>query len=206
MSEKITDSYFTIASRASYEFKVKGSRFIGIGVPVENEDDALTALNDIRKKEFSATHHCYAYTVGIESEKFKYSDDGEPNGTAGRPIYNAIVGRKIQNILVVVVRYYGGTKLGTGGLTRAYTQATIDMLNKANIVEKLICEQLSFSIPFSFYDRMMRIINAGKFTILSQDFAEEVSMEIEIRKSKVEQFITEFIEITGGKIEIERNG
>jgi len=202
MPEDITDSYLTLDAPCSQEIKIKGSRFIGLGHSVATVDDAMAILDDIRKREYAATHHCFAYTVGLESETFKYSDDGEPNGTAGRPIYNAIIGRELKNTLVVVVRYFGGTKLGTGGLTRAYTQATIEMLDKAAIVERLICDRLNFTIPFTYYDRLMRIIHAGNFEIIKQDFAEDVALTIDIRKSRTEAFREQLTEMTGGQIDI----
>ncbi|MCK5127874.1 MAG: YigZ family protein [candidate division Zixibacteria bacterium] len=204
MSENITDSFITLASEAENEIKIKASRFIGMGFPISDVAEAKTILADIRKKHYTANHHCYAYTAGIENEQFKYSDDGEPNGTAGIPIYRVITGRNIKNILAVVVRYFGGTKLGTGGLTRAYSQATMDMLEQASLVERLICDRLSFSLPFSLYDRLMRIINTDKFEIINQEFADDVSVVLEIRKSKTNKFIEQMTELTGGKIIIEK--
>ena len=206
MPEDFIDSYRTLASPAEHEIKIKGSRFIALGFPATDESEALSHLEQIRKKEFSATHHCFAYTVGIDKEVFKYSDDGEPTGTAGKPIYLALTGRELKNVIAIVVRYFGGTKLGTGGLTRAYAQATIEMLDKAEIVERFICDTLSFTIPFQLYDRLLRIIHTGQYTIANQEFAEDVSMVIEIRKSKTDLFRNQLIELSGGKIVIEKNG
>ena len=206
MSEIIRDSYRTLGGRASFEIKIKGSRFIALGYPVATPEEALDILDSVRKKEFAATHHCYAWTVGIDEERFKYSDDGEPSGTAGRPIYQAITGRELANVLVIVVRYYGGTKLGTGGLTRAYGGAAAEMLDGADIVERLICDRLGFSIPFTVYDRVMRLISRGNYVITRQDFADRVSLEIEIRKSQTADFEAQLTELTGGKVDIHRNG
>jgi uncharacterized YigZ family protein len=206
MSESIVDSYKTLGEICRHEIKIKGSRFIALGYPAESIDSAVAILDDVRKKEHAATHHCYAYTVGIESEKFKYSDDGEPSGTAGRPIYQSIAGKTLRNLIVIVVRYYGGAKLGTGGLTRAYSRTATEMLDQARIVEKLICDRLGFSVPFTLYDRAMRIINAGSYKIILQDFAEQVAIVIEIRRSKTDSFVSQLTELTGGKIEIEKNG
>ncbi len=205
MSDSIQDSFLTIEAPAEYEIKIKGSRFIGLGFPVETVTEAQAALESIRKKEYSATHHCFAYSVGVLDEAFKYSDDGEPSGTAGQPIYRVITGNKLRNILAVVIRYYGGTKLGTGGLMRAYSQSTADMLKHANIVERLICDTVKFTLPFSLYDRLMRIITAEKYTILQQDFAEDVRLQLEIRKSRTDEFIETMTELTGGKIVIDKN-
>jgi len=206
VTDQITDSYLTLGAEAGHEIKIKGSRFIALGYPADSESSAMASLDKIRKKEHAATHHCYAYVVGIDDEKFKYSDDGEPSGTAGRPIYQAITGHNLKNILVIVVRYFGGTKLGTGGLTRAYSQAAAEMLDGARIIETLICDNLRFSLPMTYYDRLMRLISRGEYRIISQDFSDKVSIEIEIRKSHTEAFISQLTELTGGRIEITKNG
>ncbi|MCP4565999.1 MAG: YigZ family protein [FCB group bacterium] len=206
MSMETADSYRTLGSAGTHEIKIKASRFIARGFPVADADEATALLENIRKREYSATHHCFAWVTGLESEIFKYSDDGEPSGTAGRPIYQVLIGRKLKNTLIVVTRYYGGTKLGTGGLIRAYSRAASEMLDKADIVEKLICDRLEFSLPFALYDRLMRIINTDKLEIVEQDFSDLVKMVINIRKSKTDKFMAQLIELTGGKIAIIREG
>ncbi len=205
MPGEIVDSYRTLAAASTHEIKIKGSRFIGLAYPVGSVDDASAVLEDVRKKEYNATHHCYAWTVGIEQEEFKYSDDGEPSGTAGRPIYNAIIGRGLKNVMVIVVRYYGGTKLGTGGLTRAYGGCAADVLDSADITDVLICDRLSFTMPFSLYDRVLRIIIHEQFTIVSQDFAEDVTMVLDIRKSKTVNFVARMTELSGGQLDIKKD-
>lgn len=202
MTEPIGDSYLTLAGPAAHEIKVKASRFIALGYPIADRDEAETILTQVRKKEHAATHHCYAWVAGLDREEFKYSDDGEPSGTAGRPIHQAIIGRNLKNAMVIVVRYFGGVKLGTGGLTRAYAQAASDMLDKADIVERLICDHLRFTLPFTYYDRLMRLVAAGQYRIIAQDFGETIAMEIEVRKSRTEGFITQLMELTGGKIDV----
>ena len=114
------DQYFIIARDSTVEIKIKNSRFIGESRHANSVAEALTRLEGIRKREYSATHHCFAYRVGLGHDPvFKYSDDGEPSGTAGKPIYDYIQGSEVTNLLLVVTRYFGGTKLGTGGLTHA---------------------------------------------------------------------------------------
>ncbi|MEE9442241.1 MAG: YigZ family protein [candidate division Zixibacteria bacterium] len=206
MSGKIIDSFLTLAAPAEHEIKIKGSRFIAKGFSIESELDCQNILEKIRKEEYSATHHCYAYTIGIDDAKFKYSDDGEPSGTAGRPIFQTITGHELKNVIIIVIRYYGGTKLGTGGLIRAYSGAASEMLDQARIVERLICDRLKFSIAFKYYDQLMRIIDAEKFKIINQNFADEVTMELKIRKSKTSDFESRLIELTGGQVKIEKNG
>jgi len=204
--ENISDSYLTLKSSAKYEIKIKGSRFIALGHPIVSEEEALSVLEEIKKREHAANHHCFAYVVGLDDDKYKYSDAGEPSGTAGRPIYQAIEGRRLKNVLVVVVRYFGGTKLGTGGLARAYSRATTEMLDAADIVEKLICDRIRFDIHFGYYDRVIRLITRGRYRIISQDFAEQVTFELEIRKSHTDDFIARLVELTGGKIDVARTG
>jgi uncharacterized YigZ family protein len=206
MGEEIIDSFHTLTGESSQEIKIKGSRFIALGHHADSEPAALQILENIRKREHAATHHCFAYVIGLGGEIFKYSDDGEPTGTAGRPIYQAITGKNLTDVLVVVVRYFGGTKLGTGGLTRAYSQAATELLDKAGIVEKLICDRLSFSIPFPLYDRVMRIISNGGYKIIDQKFAEQVAMVVDVRKSHTGHFKSQMIELTGGKIDIAIDG
>lgn len=202
MTEAIGDSYLTLAGPGVYEIKIKASRFIALGYPVADRDEAEAILTQVRKKEHAATHHCYAWVAGLEREEFKYSDDGEPSGTAGRPIHQAIGGRNLKNTMVIVVRYFGGVKLGTGGLTRAYAQAASEMLDRAEIVERLICDHLRFTLPFTYYDRLMRLVAAGQYRIITQEFGETIAMEIEVRKSRTEGFITQLTELTGGKIDV----
>lgn len=202
MAETTPDHYLTLAATCTHEIKIKGSRFIALGFPISNRAEAESLLTRVRKAEHAATHHCYAWTAGVETETFKYSDDGEPSGTAGRPIYQTIGGHNLKNTLVVVVRYFGGVKLGTGGLTRAYAQAASELLDRAPIVEQLICDRLRFTAPFALYDRVMRLINTGGYHIANQDFGEIVTLEIEVRKSKTASFISQLTELSGGQIEI----
>jgi uncharacterized YigZ family protein len=204
MTDRSSDSYLTLAEPCSHEIKIKASRFIALGYPVADRAEAEAILGTVRKKEHAATHHCYAWVAGLDREEYKYSDDGEPSGTAGRPIYQVITGRGLQNAMIIVVRYFGGIKLGAGGLTRAYSQAAAELLARAEIVERLICDHLRFSLPFTFYDRLMRLIGAGPYRIIAQDFGQVVAMEIEIRRSKTDLFISQLKELTGGKIDVSK--
>ena len=143
MTGRMDDLFYTIKSPAVYEIKVKGSRFIGETELVRNPDEALGALEHIRKREHAATHHCFAYRIGAGSQMTcKYSDDGEPNGTAGRPIHDVLRGRGLTNTLVVVTRYYGGTKLGTGGLMKAYSEAARRGVEQSGLCEDFVTESV----------------------------------------------------------------
>ena len=160
------DSYKEVSARELAEIKIKGSRFIGEVVPASSIEDAEAALGQIRKREYNATHHCWAYRLGVKGDLFRYSDDGEPSGTAGQPILRHIDGLGITNILVVVTRYYGGTKLGTGGLIRAYGEAARLVLEKSVIEEKILRDESEH--PFcvwghvcsNAYDRQIRCRNS----------------------------------------------
>ena len=205
MSDPIHDSYLTFDAPCAHEIKVKDSRFIALGYPVSSETSASGILGTVRKKEYAASHHCYAYVLAPDGKRFKYSDDGEPSGTAGRPIYQSITGANLFDVLIIVVRYFGGTKLGTGGLTRAYAQAAADLLRRAHIVETLLCDRLRFTISFPVYDRIVKLVHRGGYQIVSQDFADLVTMQIDVRKSRTAEVIAELTELTGGRIDVTIN-
>ena len=198
------DSYLTIAKPASIEIKEKGSRFIGEAVLVESVESAQANLQRIRKREHAATHHCYAYIVRSQmGSQFKYSDDGEPNGTAGKPIHDVIEGKDLVNTLCVVTRYYGGTKLGTGGLVRAYGAAARSAIEKSGVIECLIKVTFRLEIAFPLYDQAQRLLSQLGATIVQSDFSETVKLSVEIRKSKADQFVKKLTELSAGKARIE---
>jgi len=199
------DLYYTIDKPDQIEIKIKGSRFIGETSLVNSIEEANRQLAVIRKREHAATHHCYAYRVGLfDKLQFKYSDDGEPGGTAGRPIYDVITGKNITNILLVVTRYFGGTKLGTGGLVRAYSEASAKALNLSGIRENYLTESIKVGLHFSFYDQLVKLLSRFSAVQKNTDFSDHVTMELEIRKSQVDILTEAIIEITNGKAKIEK--
>ncbi len=201
----MNDSYFTIAQAARAEIKVKGSRFIGEAALVTDAAGAKKYLESVRKREYEATHHCYAHRLGIAGDiEFKYSDDGEPNGSAGKPIYDCIAGRELTSIIVVVTRYYGGTKLGTGGLARAYSEAALLSLEKAGKKTNYITDSIQLTIEFSFYDQILKVIEKLNAKQTESDFSEKVSLTVLIRKSLTEQFVRELTDISRGTAQIEK--
>ena len=201
----MSDCYFTIAQTAKAELRVKGSRFIGEVALVSDAAGAKTYLESVRKREYEATHHCFAYRLGVGSDiEFKYSDDGEPNGSAGKPIYDCIAGRELTSVIVVVTRYFGGTKLGTGGLVRAYSEAALLSLEKAGKKTNYITDTICLTIEFSFYDRILKVIEKLKAKQTESDFSEKVSMTIQSRKSLTEQFVRELTDISRGTAQIEK--
>jgi len=180
----MSDSYFTIAQTAKAETKVKGSKFFGEVALVTDAASAKKYLASVRKREYEASHHCFAYRLGVAGDiEFKYSDDGEPNGSAGKPIYDCIAGRELTNIIVVVTRYYGGTKLGTGGLVRSYSETALLTLERAGKKTNYITDSIRLIIEFSFYDQILKVIEKLKAKQSESDFSEKVSLTVHIRKS-----------------------
>ncbi len=200
------DRYLTIEKPSVEEIKVKGSRFIGQTIESDSVERAQSELEQIRKREYAATHNCFAYAVGIpgENASFKYSDDGEPGGTAGRPIYDVICGSGITNILLVVTRYFGGTKLGTGGLVKAYSEAAKLALESSGVKENFVTGKIKVDIEFSAYDSLLKAIHRNAARETKADFSDRVSVQIEVRLSKVEPLIAEIIELSRGKATVEK--
>ena len=152
------NSYKTIAERAEGLYKEKGSRFLAFGFPVTDETEIKSILASLHKKYHDARHHCYAYRIGTEPFRYRVNDDGEPPGTAGKPIYGQIIAHELTNILIVVVRYFGGTLLGTSGLVNAYRSAAASMISASTLVEKSVKVTCCLTFPYSSLNGLMKII------------------------------------------------
>lgn len=202
----MSDSYHTIQSEVEVETKVKGSRFIGRTFLVSTVDEAKEKLEAVRKQEYQATHNCYAYIVGIETQEieYKYSDDGEPGSTAGKPIYDMLCGHDVTNCLVVVTRYFGGTKLGTGGLVRAYSDSARQALSKSGRKEHFVTGTVRVKIDFSYYDAVLKIAHESGAVQSDAEFTDTVTMRLTVRESRIDRLIETIIEGTNGKAEIEK--
>jgi len=199
-----TDSFFTIKSSSEIEIKIKGSKFFGRAHKCESVEQAESVLEDSRKKYYDATHNCYAYRVGIGKEiKFRYSDDGEPSGTAGRPIYDQIEGRDLTNMIVVVTRYFGGTKLGTGGLTHAYSDSAAQAIDAAGLIEKFITGKIVMTVKFPDYNIVERIVHQAGARIIDSDFADMVRLTVESRLSHIDRLKDDLVDKTSGRIKFE---
>ena len=170
--------YRTLLKAASDEFIVNKSRFIGYGQPCETEEEALAFLSDIRARHKDASHNCYAYIIGPNMGVMRYSDDGEPGGTAGMPIIEVLKARSVTNCAVVVTRYFGGVLLGTGGLVRAYTQSTQAGIDAAQLVVVSRCVDLRIRIAYPRYEQLMRLAEDHGAKVLSTDFADAVTMNL----------------------------
>ncbi len=153
----MNDTYYVLQQATEFQFKEKGSKFLAFALPVQTEEQAKQQLTELRKKYYDATHHCYAYTVGHPQAVTRQSDDGEPSGTAGLPIQNQIRAKGVKNVLVVVVRYYGGTKLGVAGLVQAYKTAAAGVLDKAKLQTCYLTALLSVKVPFAHLNDVMMI-------------------------------------------------
>jgi uncharacterized YigZ family protein len=198
------DKYHTVHSEAATEIKVQGSRFIGEALCADSVDEAEAKLEKIRRREHAATHHCYAWRIGLGAQTtFKYSDDGEPNGTAGRPIYDVILGADLTDTLVVVTRYFGGTKLGTGGLAHAYSDSARQAIEHAGRVTKYLTARVHVTLEFSSYDRLLRTVHALDAVTVDSQFTDKVNLTLDVRQSRLEELRRAFIEITAGKGQIE---
>jgi len=197
------DSFQTIANPVKVETKVTGSRFMAETRPIENVKDAGKFLQSIRKREHAASHHCYGYRAGIgDSAESKYSDDGEPNGTAGKPIYDCITGRMLTNVLVVVTRYFGGTKLGTGGLARSYSAAAAWALDKSGVKTVYLTDQLSLQVGIKYYEPILKVIAKYEAGQKSTEFSDIVKLSVAVRKSQTKKFIEAVTNLTNGQIKV----
>ena len=177
------DTYNTIQSPSEGSFKVKGSKFLSFAFPVETEEEIKTIVANLRKKYYDACHHCYAYILGYNSEKYRENDDGEPSGTAGKPICGQLRSRQLTNVLVVVVRYFGGTKLGASGLIDAYKNAASEVLQNAKIIEKTVMKEHQISFNYEQTNAVMKIVKDYNLQIISHGFDNRSELVFKVRLS-----------------------
>ena len=176
------DVYKTIESVTDGIYKEKGSRFIAFAYPVMNEDEIKEIMATIKEKYYDARHHCYAWRLGADKLRFRANDDGEPSSTAGKPILGQIVSHDLTNILIVVIRYFGGIKLGVSGLIHAYREATIDVLSNAVIVEKTVNKQLRIRFSYLVMNDVMKVIKEINPMVIERNFELECEILLEIRQ------------------------
>ncbi|MDD4922647.1 MAG: YigZ family protein [Bacteroidales bacterium] len=178
------DTYKTIIDISQGLYKEKGSKFIAFAHPVNTVGEAKTHLEQYRKTYYDARHICYAYSIGPEGEEYRANDDGEPSGTAGRPILGQIQSFGVTNVLVVVIRYFGGILLGTGGLVVAYKAAAAEALQAATILEKTVDADFRFCFEFPFMNEVMRIVKNLDAQIVEQGYEMDCIMQLRIRKNE----------------------
>ncbi len=177
------DMYKTIEGTAAGEYTEKRSKFLAFAHPVRTVEEVKTWVEQYQKKYYDARHCCYAYMLGAERKDFRANDNGEPSGTAGKPILGQINSNELTDILIVVVRYFGGIKLGTSGLIQAYKAAAAEAIGAAHIIEKTVDAEVSFFFEYPFMNQVMRIVKEESPTIVGQGYDNDCSMTLRIRKS-----------------------
>lgn len=199
MNNSGEDIYLTL-DKATDEvvFKDKGSKFLAYAYPIINVEEVDDLIQVLKRKHTKARHWCYAWQIGVEKPSFRYNDDGEPNNSAGKPIYGQILSFGLTNVLIVVVRYFGGTKLGVGGLIVAYRSAAKLALENAALVEKMIMEELIIRFDYVHMDKVMRIIKENGLIILNQTMELDCIFKISVRRKKYEQVIKLFQDLRCG--------
>ena len=186
------DTYRTISSPSEGLYKEKGSKFLAFAYHVESEDDVKLHLSELRKKYFDARHHCYAYALGPSRSAFRMNDDGEPSGTGGKPIYGQLLSMDVTDILVVVVRYFGGVLLGTSGLTNAYKTAAREALEAATIEERTIDDLYQVKFKYEQMNDVMRILKEFKITPKRQLFEMDCEIEFAVRQANSDMVFQAF--------------
>ena len=187
-SQQRNDTFKSISGSSEGLYKEKGSKFLAFAYPVVSEEEVRTVLDRIRKEYYDARHHCYAYRLGLTGNVWRYNDDGEPSSTAGRPIYGQILSRELSDVLIVVVRYFGGTKLGVPGLIRAYKTAAADALDHARTVEKVASERYAVTFDYVAMDRVMRILKDMGIQPSGYTAEDACRMEMDVRLGDAERF------------------
>ncbi len=186
---EIADTYTTILTPGEGLYKEKGSKFISIATAVQDEQDFKEQMIGIKKRFYDARHHCYAYRLGLEEGVFRSSDDGEPSGSAGKPILNQIYSYEMYHTVVVVVRYFGGTKLGVSGLVNAYKTAAREALDNAKTEVRFLTDLLQISCDYSHVDQLMRFVREEELKVVHQKFEMNCALQVEVKKSLTENIL-----------------
>lgn len=186
-------SYKTLLEASSGVYKEKGSKFYSYAYPIDSETDVKIFLQKIKKEHHSARHHCFAYVIGKDGTKFRANDDGEPSGTAGKPILGQINSNSLTNILIIVVRYFGGTLLGTSGLIRAYRAAAADAIQNGKIIIRTIKKQILIKFPYPLINEVMKVLKEGSYKPIEQEFGDVCKIITEIPEGDIE-FVSDKLE------------
>lgn len=196
-----TEFYFTLAKSGQGLYREKGSKFIALAVAVGSVDEVRDVLATVRKKYYDARHVCYAYVLGSERAEFRANDDGEPSGTAGRPILGQLHARNLTDVLVVVVRYFGGVLLGTGGLVVAYKEAAADALNNSVIIKKQVEEVLTITFAYERMNEVLKCIREHRAGIVSQLIRMECIFQVVVAISAINILINQLEKTEGVKVD-----
>ena len=199
MEQPTFDTFYTLGGEAEALYKDKGSKFLAYGYPVTCEEEIKGRLDALRKRYYDATHHCYAWRLGPKGESFRANDDGEPSSTAGRPILGQMLSREVTDALIVVVRYFGGTKLGVPGLIEAYKRSAALVLENAEIEQRTVDVQTTIRFSYLAMNDVMRIVKELQPQIIAQQFDNLCTMRLAIRESRAAELI-EKLRKAGGSV------
>ena len=198
------DTYKTIRYASQGVYKEKGSKFLAFAYPIATEAEAKARLEELRKQYFDARHHCYAYILGADKAAYRINDDGEPSSTAGKPIYGQLLSHDLTNIIIVVVRYFGGIKLGVPGLINAYRTAAKDAIDNAIIIEKNITEVYNLQFTYEQMNSVMKILKDEELPQSNQKFELDCSLDFSVRQSASTRVCDEFLKLKGVKLTLLR--
>lgn len=199
------DTYKTIEKPAEGIFRDRGSKFLAYAYPISSENDIKAIVARLKSEHPKANHHCWAMRLTIDRSVFRVNDDGEPSGTAGRPILNTLLSKDLTNLVIVVVRYFGGTLLGVPGLINAYRAATEDALSQAIIISKTVNDVYTVSFDYLQMNDVMRIIKDENLIILNQHFDNDCNIQLSIRKTQVEQSLFKLNKVSGTKVKYDHS-
>lgn len=200
------NSYLVLQEGGEAEIVEKKSRFIASIEKVESEEEAIAFIGQIKKKNWNASHNCYAYVIGVKGELVRCSDDGEPTGTAGKPMLEVLLGEEIRNIVVVVTRYFGGTLLGTGGLVRAYTASIKEGLKQCKIGQMRFAQEIEVKTDYNGIGKIFSVLGKYGLEPLKSNYTDVVELLLLIPETEVDNLKLELIEETNGKIKWNKTG
>ena len=196
-----SDTYLTIEKKTEIIFKDKGSKFLAFAFPVENDGQTKEILLQLKKEHPNANHHCYAYRFGADKLNYRANDDGEPSNTAGKPILGQIQSNDLTNVLIVVVRYFGGTLLGVSGLINAYKSSASEVIKECKIIEKFISFNYTINFPFEHLNDVMKLLKQTDCKISAQQFDNDCEISFSIRKANAEACEEKLKKLSGLKLE-----
>lgn len=195
-------TYRTIAKESEGLYKEKGSRFIALAYPVRTEEDVKQHVADVKKKYYDARHHCYAYILGANKDAYRMNDDGEPSGTAGRPIHGQLLSKDLTDTLIIVIRYFGGIKLGVSGLINAYKTAAKDALDNNTIVEKFVEEDYQLHFPPLSMNKVMQLLKRETVKITDQQYDTDCIIRFTVQKRDADNLLEALRKVDGAVVGI----
>jgi uncharacterized YigZ family protein len=201
-SQPMLSRYLTVKEAGEHEIVIEKSRFIAHIARAETEEQAQEFIQSIKKKYWNATHNCSAYLIGENDQIQKANDDGEPSGTAGVPILEVLKKKKLKDTVVVVTRYFGGIKLGTGGLIRAYGKATSEGLNAVGVVERILVRVMQVTVDYTLLGKVENELRSSLYTLKEKHYLDKVTMEIFVEIEQIENFVKWIIDITNGHVQL----